>query len=58
MEKPYQILFLNMPFGGIDRPALGVSSLKSNIEKRDSTVILLILMSNLHIVLVLKCMKL
>ncbi len=32
MRKPYPILFINMPFGGIDRPALGVSSLKSNLE--------------------------
>lgn len=32
MESNYRTLFLNMPFGGIDRPALGVSSLKSNLE--------------------------
>ena len=32
MSKQHRVLFLNMPFGGIDRPALGVSSLKSNLE--------------------------
>lgn len=34
MPNSYPVLFVNMPFGGIDRPAIGVSSLKSNLEAR------------------------
>ena len=34
MPNSYPILLVNMPFGGIDRPALNVSLLKSNLEAR------------------------
>lgn len=34
MTNLSSVLFVNMPFGGIDRPALGVSMLKSNLEAR------------------------